>query len=899
MNSKRLQKIFILEENISDLILSNPNDSDYSIIVKNEKHNIPDIVEEEVNSNWKNFEKNNVGIASDKTTYFFSSYNKYDNCDYVFPEKFRYVQAFGRSKEFSKYACIAAANNLTALSSLCLILTKDKKMIFGVKENMDSKISGFSGYISNDFVVDDTVDIYRYLVTTIKDELNVSRENIKTIIRIGQAYSPNIVDSNNRLSNKVYNNDFIIKLNISSKDVIDKFQKTFQFKKLIEVDPNDNEFINFIIENENQMSIHCIAAVYNYLIHTNRNKEAKVLIDSLQCKIIPKANAKIGVDKTVNILKRLNIFKWGLIGNSEIKNYSVAPHMWKELFSYLNYPVNYFIIGENDKKIIRDKLNELVNDYTLIGCNIAMPWKRDAFEICEYVDEDIEKFKTINTLVSRDNMIKGYNTDGMGLINSIKEKASLENKVVLIMGAGGGCQTLPLYLMNNRVKSVYICDIVNEKSEILVDNYIDLYREENKVIKSITHDDIPNLIGDVDVIVNATPCGMVGFNNDIAFDKAIIPKLKSNVAIAEMVYNPYLTPLLKCVSEEHPICEGMNMLVEQAAISFYYGFGIELSSESKKIMKKAAEAKLMRKKTILITGSSGFIGSYLVAKLKSKYMIIGVDSKVLSNDQCDYFYNLDITNYDKFKEIFNNYKIDFVIHTAAEKSLVACENNKERSYEINYLGSEFLYNLTKTHGGRFIFISSDQVFDGTEGNYSEYAKTNPINYYGLLKDQFENKLKEDKDAAICRTALTFGIIPESQEFLFDEIKHKEFLVVQGYIVQHVIHKLANKEYINLPRNEFMNPTSVELLYHQITKVIENNLTGILHCCGGERISRYDFGKKIAKSFGLDHSFIKPNDSNNKLRPKDVSLDVKYSSTKLGIKYWDVETMIQKLKSKMK
>ncbi|SHH23652.1 sugar nucleotide-binding protein [Clostridium grantii] len=899
MEYKSLEKIYILEDNISQLISSNPDESEYSIIVKNQKINIPDKIQKEVDLNWDNFKNNNTRCAKDKTTFFFNAYDKYARCDYVFSEQFRYVQAFGRSKEFNKYSCLVAANNLTALSSMCLILTNDKKMIFGIKKNMDDKISGFSGYINDDFIMENKVDIYRYLTNTIKDELNIISEDIKKIVRIGQAYSPNIVDSNDRLNNKVYNNNFIVELKISSENVINNFKKSFQFNRIIKVDINDNEITDFIIKNQNRFSIHCIAAVYNYLSYEDRNNETKILLDSLNFNIIPKVEVKIGKDKTVNIIKKLKIFNWGLIGNSKIKYYSIAPKMWIELFEHLNYPVNYFILSEDDETIILDKLNKLAKDDTFIGCNIAMPWKTVAFKECDYIDYNIKKFKTINTIVSKDNTIKGYNTDGRGLINSIKEKTTLKNKVVLIMGAGGASQTLPLYLIKDRIKSLYVCDIINEKSENLANHYIDLFQKENKSIKAITHNDLLSIMDKIDIIINATPCGMVGFTSKMAFDQTLIDKLEPNVVIAEMVYNPYLTTLLKVTAEkEHTICEGMNMLVEQAAISFYHGFGIELSSKNKKFMKEIAMDELMEKKTIIITGSSGFIGRYLVSKLKCNYRIIGIDSMELKNNQCDYFYKIDINNYERVQEIFVDYKIDFVIHTAAEKSLVKCENDKEKAYKINYLGSEFLYGLTKKQGAKFIFISSDQVFDGQEGNYLEIGKTNPINYYGELKVIFENKFKDEKDIAICRTALTFGAIPESQSAYFDEVKHKEFLVVQGYIVQHVKYKLSKREYISLPKNEYMNPTSVELLYNQISKVIEKDITGIVHCCGSEKISRYEFGKKIAKSFGLDDRFIKSEDSNDKLRPKDVSLDVKYSSEILGMKYWNVDIMLRKLKNEI-
>lgn len=299
-------------------------------------------------------------------------------------------------------------------------------------------------------------------------------------------------------------------------------------------------------------------------------------------------------------------------------------------------------------------------------------------------------------------------------------------------------------------------------------------------------------------------------------------------------------------------------------------------------------------KTILITGASGFIGEYLVSKFKKDYKVIGIDTKILKENQCDYFYAIDITDEEAMDKVFEKHPIDYVIHTAAQKSLIECEKNKELAYSVNYLATIALHKLSKKVKAKFVFISSDQVFNGKEGNYLEDSPTEAINYYGTLKTLCEKELKKDEHAAICRTALTFGEIPNNQEDYFNAIKHKDFLVVQGYIVQQVIYKLSQKESIVLPKDEFITPTSVELLYKQLRRVIEKNISGILHCCGGEKISRYEFGRKIATIFQLDADLILPNSSHDELRPKDVSLNTSASSRMLDMIFWDVETMIRRL-----
>ena len=319
------------------------------------------------------------------------------------------------------------------------------------------------------------------------------------------------------------------------------------------------------------------------------------------------------------------------------------------------------------------------------------------------------------------------------------------------------------------------------------------------------------------------------------------------------------------------------------------------SKESRQFIYKTFDVET-KEKRILITGINGFIGQYIGKELMKDFQIIGLDIVDDKEKIWDKFYLGDIRDKNLLEEIFLQNKIDIVIHLGAEKALIKCENNRKESYEINYQATMNLYKLSKKYQAKFIFISSDQVFDGKLGNYQEDSFCSPINYYGELKLKVENDLlkEKDKNITICRTALDFGKIPENQREIFDSVKKNDKLLVQGFIIDHIIYKLKSREKIILPQNEYMSPTSVELIYRQIKEVINKNISGILHCCGGERISRYEFGLKIAKFYNLDSQYISPEDSNDPLRPKDVSLNVEESQKKLGFIFDNIEEMLKKL-----
>lgn len=263
LNQKnKVSEVHIVDNDIIQKILPKYQESDYCIKLSSKEIKIPPYIEDTVNYSWKIFEGNNSKIAKNNITYFLEE-KQNTNLDVVFPNQFKYVQTFGKTQEFDSFSEYAKNNNLIALSSLCLILTSDNKLVFGIKQNMDNKFSGFSGYMLENDVIENYIDIYSYITRTIKEELNLDSSTVNEIIRIGQTFSPYILDKRNKLNNKAYNNIFLIKLNITYKNICEIFENNFQFKQIKAINNNQNEIINFVKDNYASFSIHCIGAIYN------------------------------------------------------------------------------------------------------------------------------------------------------------------------------------------------------------------------------------------------------------------------------------------------------------------------------------------------------------------------------------------------------------------------------------------------------------------------------------------------------------------------------------------------------------------------------------------------------------------------------------------------------------
>lgn len=291
-----------------------------------------------------------------------------------------------------------------------------------------------------------------------------------------------------------------------------------------------------------------------------------------------------------------NKLVWGLIGNKKISKYSVAPKMWKELFKKKKVNVKYFVLGGDNSSRITINIKKYLNNTSFIGCNIALPWKYLGYEFCDYVENSANRMETINTLIKKKNCIEGYNTDGIGMIRGIERLTKLIGKSVLILGSGSSAQTIPFYLIDRGIKNIYVTDILENRSRKLARKYSDIARDKKIEIKTLTKKEIPYVLREIDILINTTPCGMANFEQKYPFEKKFIKKIKKDCVIAEVVYTPYLTPLLKEAKKQgNKISPGVIMLVEQAAESYFLAFGDKLTENEKKVMENTALEELSKK----------------------------------------------------------------------------------------------------------------------------------------------------------------------------------------------------------------------------------------------------------------------------------------------------------------
>ncbi len=206
--------------------------------------------------------------------------------------------------------------------------------------------------------------------------------------------------------------------------------------------------------------------------------------------------------------------------------------------------------------------------------------------------------------------------------------------------------------------------------------------------------------------------------------------------------------------------------------------------------------------------------------------------RVLIND-CKYIpLECDVTDMDGVKRAIDIICPDTIIHCAAVTDVDLCETDLySRALEVNVRGT---YNVRSAFEGQVIYISTDYVFDGRDGPYSEDDKPNPICHYGFTKLWGEEEILEsdyETDSIVRTTLLYDGHKPD--------------------FVTHVISTLARrKELLYITASVIGNPTNVHHLAKGIKALVDMSIPPkIINIAGKDIMSRYEFARIIAAEFG--------------------------------------------------
>jgi shikimate dehydrogenase len=235
-------------------------------------------------------------------------------------------------------------------------------------------------------------------------------------------------------------------------------------------------------------------------------------------------------------------------------DHSMSPqihHFFAEQFNFKDYKYKKILSTKED-------LGKTVQDFFRdggSGLNITVPFKVDAYNLCDTLDETAIQCGSVNTLKNILGKIKGYNTDGQGFIDDLmKKNVCISNSRILILGAGGSAMSIANSLLRkSRESKISVLNRTMSRAERLVDFFSNGNLEIHRT-------------GSVyDLVINTTPISMSG-------DKMIFPNdiVRSSTTCYDLFYSKRKTTFQEWSHKNGiKICyDGLGMLIEQAKHSF-------------------------------------------------------------------------------------------------------------------------------------------------------------------------------------------------------------------------------------------------------------------------------------------------------------------------------------------
>lgn len=203
------------------------------------------------------------------------------------------------------------------------------------------------------------------------------------------------------------------------------------------------------------------------------------------------------------------------------------------------------------------------------GVNVTIPFKEEAIEYLDEIPEDVDRcIGAINTVVNRDGVLYGYNTDGPGLLLALQEELqiSAEGKSVLVLGAGGAARGAAFALARAHARAVTIYNRTAERAQGLAANLEAHFPETEIECLQAANDASAERY---DLVINATSLGLKKAD-PAPFDLGL---LKGKPAVYDMVYGQTTALLAEAKKRGLPSAGGLGMLINQAAIAFKHWTG--------------------------------------------------------------------------------------------------------------------------------------------------------------------------------------------------------------------------------------------------------------------------------------------------------------------------------------
>ncbi|MBK6766943.1 MAG: SDR family oxidoreductase [bacterium] len=275
---------------------------------------------------------------------------------------------------------------------------------------------------------------------------------------------------------------------------------------------------------------------------------------------------------------------------------------------------------------------------------------------------------------------------------------------------------------------------------------------------------------------------------------------------------------------------------------------------------------------ILVTGASGLLGASVCRALcVSGHHAIGT----YRSHQGPFPFpveRVDLRDETAVGLLVAQLRSECIIHCAALSRVIECEREPEAALAHNVLATRILAEYAERIGAHFIYLSTDQVFDGLSGDHAEHDLPAPTNAYGHSKAMAERIVQETcKPSLILRSNNIVGRTSGFGRSFTDGL----------------LESLQNGENVTLFNDQTRSPIHLSVMTELIVRLVRERVTGILHAGGPERLSRYETGLRLARAYGFPEHHIRSVSVATHPDQRFLHRDGTFNTTKLRLLYPDL------------
>jgi len=289
-----------------------------------------------------------------------------------------------------------------------------------------------------------------------------------------------------------------------------------------------------------------------------------------------------------------------------------------------------------------------------------------------------------------------------------------------------------------------------------------------------------------------------------------------------------------------------------------------------------------RSGTILVTGASGLLGASIISLAQEQgRKVVGLYHSHPVDVDGVKLLAADLAHEGDALRVFMEVDPSSVIHCVAATGVDWCEEHPEEAHQYNAKMAAVIAGITARSGARLLHISTDSVFDGGSGNYTERDAPAPVNVYAETKLQGEREvLRENPAAAIARVNF-YGWNAQNKQSL----------------AEWILERLNTGNLVPGFSDVVFCPVLANDLAEVLLALLDQNLAGLYHVVGSEAVSKYEFARRVASTFGFNPEQVIPArlaDAGLKARrPLNTSLNTGKICAALGHAMPDLESGVRR------